>query len=186
MTYDPCRPISVVVNPRTAPPAGQRLVTEALAEVGAQAGLEFRYEGPVNEVPVHPRRPFQPEIYGDRWAPVLIAWSDPAESPRLADRVAGLGGSTAYPVSDRESVYVTGAVTLDGPQFAEILNRDNGFGSARAVLLHELGHLIGLSHVDDVRQLMHDENSAGQTGFAAGDLSGMAALRSKARCHAVL
>ncbi|HUR17506.1 MAG TPA: matrixin family metalloprotease [Acidimicrobiales bacterium] len=186
ITYDPCRPIPVVVNPRTAPPAGQRLVTEALAEVGAQAGLEFRYERPVSEVPVHPRRPFQPEIYGDRWAPVLIAWSDPTESPDLADRVAGWGGSTAFPVSDRESVYVTGTVTLDGPQFTEILSQDSGFASARAVLLHELGHLIGLSHVADVQQLMHEENSTGVTSFAAGDLSGIAALRSTARCHAAL
>lgn len=186
VTYDPCRAISVVVNPRTAPSVGERLVEEALNEVGAQAGLEFRYEGIVNEAPAHPRRPFQPETYGDRWAPVLIAWSDPIETPALAGRIAGLGGSTAFPVSESEKVYVTGTVTLDGPQFTEILSRDHGFEQARAVLLHELGHLIGLSHVDDPPQLMHDRNSAGVTALAAGDLSGIAALRAAAPCHPML
>ncbi len=89
-------------------------------------------------------------------------------------------------MSDSESVYVTGTVTLDGPQFTEIVSRDQGFEQARAVLLHELGHLIGLSHVDDPRQLMHDKNSAGVTALAAGDLSGIAALRASARCHPML
>ena len=186
VTYDPCRQIAVVVNPRTAPPAGERLVTEALGEIGMQAGLEFHYEGVVNEAPVHPRRAFQPESYGDRWAPVLIAWSDPMETPRLGEGTAGLGGSIAVPVSDAESVYVTGTVTLDGPQLAEMLARDGGYESARAVLLHELGHVIGLSHVDDAKQLMHPDGSADVTRFGGGDLSGIAALRSTARCHATL
>lgn len=186
VTYDPCRPIAVAVNPRTAPAAGERLVADALDEVGKQAGLEFRHEGIVNEAPVHPRSPFQSKTYGDRWAPLLIAWSDAVETPRLGERIAGLGGSTAVAVSATESVYVTGTVTLDGPQFAELLDRDGGYESARAVLLHELGHVIGLSHVDDAQQLMHDENSAGLTSFGAGDLSGIAALGAAARCHATL
>lgn len=185
VTYDPCRAISVVVNPRTAPPAAERLVNEALHEVGAQAGVEFRYEGVVNEVPVDPRPPYQPETYGDRWAPVLITWSDPIETPRLADRIAGFAGSTAFPVSESEQVYVTGSVTLDGPQFAEILSHDQGFEKARAVLLHELGHLIGLTHVSDAQQLMHESN-VGLTAFAAGDLSGFAVLRTTARCQPTL
>lgn len=186
VTYDPCRRIAVVVNPRTAPTAGKRLVTEALEEIGMQAGLEFHYESVVDENPVHPRRAFQPERYGPRWAPILIAWSDPMETPRLADRTAGLGGSIALPVSDGESVYVTGTVTLDGPQLAEMLARDGGYDSVRAVLLHELGHVIGLSHVDDATQLMHHEGSADVTGFGGGDLSGIAAIRATARCHETL
>lgn len=183
VTYDPCRPIAVVVNPRTAPPAGEQLVSEALAQLGGQAGFVFRHEGLVTEPPVEQRLPFQPEAYGDRWAPVLIAWSDPAESPRLHGPVAGIGGSTPISVSESQVAYVTGIVILDGPAFAQILSRDDGKDQARAIILHELGHLIGLAHVDDSSELMHDKNEGGVTTFGPGDLSGIAALRSSARCQ---
>ncbi len=51
--------------------------------------------------------------------------------------------------------------------------------------MHELGHLIGLSHVNDAQQLMHESN-VGLTAFAAGDLSGFAFLRATARCQPTL
>lgn len=186
VTYDPCRPIAVVVNPRSAPPAGAKLVDEALAQLGVQAGFVFRYEGLVTEPPVEQRLPFQPQAYGDRWAPVLIAWSDPAESPRLSGSVAGMGGSTSLPVSGSQLVYVTGSVILDGPAFAQILSGEDGMDQARAIILHELGHLIGLAHVSDSSELMHDKSEGGVTNLGPGDLSGIAALRSSARCQPTL
>lgn len=137
----------------------------------------------MTEPPVEQRLPFQPEAYGDRWAPVLIAWSDPAESPRLLGSVAGIGGSTSLPVSERQVVYVTGNVILDGPAFTQILSHDDGKDQARAIILHELGHLIGLAHVDDPSELMNDKNEGEATNFGPGDLSGIAALRSSARCQ---
>jgi hypothetical protein len=42
--------------------------------------------------------------------------------------------------------------------------------------MHELGHLVGLGHVNDSRQLMHAANKSGVTEFAAGDLTGLAVL----------
>ncbi len=47
------------------------------------------------------------------------------------------------------------------------------FGS---ILLHELGHLMGLAHVDDSAQLMFPEARREVPDFAAGDLTGLAAL----------
>lgn len=182
VTYDPCRRIAVVVNNRTAPEPGEQLVRKALSQLGAQAGFEFSYEGLVTEPPVERRRSFQPETYGDRWAPVLIAWSDSMEAPGLSGNVAGFAGSTSLPLSATKDIYVTGEVILDGPQLTEILARENGFAEARAVLLHELGHLIGLAHVDDASELMHEYGSRA-TDFGPGGLSGLAALRGSARCH---
>lgn len=183
VTYDPCRPISVVVNARTAPPEGERLVLQALQEIEAAAGFEFRLEGATNEAPSLSRPAFQPQRYGDRWAPVLVAWSDPAETPRLADQVAGLGGSSSLPVSEKEHVYVSGEVTLDGPQLREILAGNDGFAQAKAVVLHEFGHLLGLAHVEDASELMNSRNEGRLASFAAGDLNGLAALRGAARCQ---
>ena len=36
---------------------------------------------------------FQPDRYGDQWAPVLIAWTDESVITDLAGDVAGVGGA---------------------------------------------------------------------------------------------
>lgn len=175
VTYDPCRPIRVVMNERLMPPAAGGLVAEAPDEVSAIVGLKFIVEGPTDEPPSVAREPFQPDRYGDRWVPVLIAWSDATGHAPLTGDVAGVGGSQAISVAPEQSVYVTGAVTLDVDSFERILPRDDGWGQAKAIVLHELGHLLGLDHVEDHEQIMHSRNS-GQTGFAYGDLAGLVAL----------
>ncbi len=43
-------------------------------------------------------------------------------------------------------------------------------------MLHELGHLVGLDHVDDDSQLLHPETVPGVTDYAAGDLTGLSRL----------
>lgn len=175
VAYDPCRPVHVVVNGRTAPAGADLALRDALAEVSAATGLRFVVDGPTTEAPVERRQPYQPDRYPGRWAPVLVAWSDPQETPGLAGSVAGRAGSTWVETPDG-SVYVTGAVALDGPDLAEILATPGGATVARAIVQHELAHLVGLDHVDDEGQLMYPETVEGRTDFGAGDLAGLAAL----------
>ncbi|HEY0889152.1 MAG TPA: matrixin family metalloprotease [Nocardioides sp.] len=47
--------------------------------------------------------------------------------------------------------------------------------AAQAVVMHELGHVLGLDHVPDPGELMHDENT-GRVDFGPGDLEGLARL----------
>ena len=56
-----------------------------------------------------------------------------------------------------------------------MLERVDGRKYVRAVVMHELGHVLGLDHVDDRDQLMYDEN-VGQTELGPGDRAGLAAL----------
>jgi hypothetical protein len=175
VAYDPCRPIHLVVNPRTAPPGGDAVLDESLARVSEATGLQFVVDGPTTERPIDERRPYQPERYQDRWAPVLVAWSDPGESEPLEGDVAGQGGSSWIELPNG-SLFVTGTVVLDGPDIARMLETATGRAVARGVLQHELAHLVGLDHVGDPSQLMYPRTSAEVTDFAAGDLHGLARL----------
>ncbi|MFE4198044.1 matrixin family metalloprotease [Paenarthrobacter sp. NPDC056912] len=177
LAYSPCRPIHYVVNSALAPPSWQPLVEEAVRQASVATGLVFIYDGPSTEIPSPNRSGYQPTRYGDRWAPVLIAWSTPEQVPRLTGQTVGLGGSSSIGLSNGYKAYVTGTVSLDAPQFAGIMDASNGNEIGVAVIMHELGHLVGLDHVNDPRQLMFDQASWVRQ-YAAGDLTGLAKLGS--------
>ena len=67
-------------------------------------------------------------------------------------------------------------VSLDATQLPGILERPGGKEAVSGIVLHELGHLVGLDHVDDDGQLMYPEARRGVSDFAAGDLTGLAQL----------
>ncbi len=148
----------------------------AVARISQATGLVFVYDGPTDEVPTAERAAFQPERYGDRWAPVLVAWQTEADEPDLAGDVVGRGGSTAVSLGEGPRVYVTGTVSLDAGQLPEILDARDGEATAAGIVLHEFAHLVGLAHVEDESQLLHPETVPGVTDFADGDLTGLARL----------
>ena len=90
--WDPCRPIRYVVRPDGAPPGGAELVAEGFRAMEKATGLKFVPDGTIDEAPSRRRGSFQPERYGDRWAPVLVAWQSADENPDFAADVAGQAG----------------------------------------------------------------------------------------------
>ncbi|HEX7133395.1 MAG TPA: matrixin family metalloprotease [Iamia sp.] len=179
IAWDPCETIEYVVNSRTAPPGGAEIVAEALAQVTAATGLVFEDRGATDEVPTLEMRPqTDPARYGDGWSPVLIAWTDPAEVADLAGPVSGVGTPDWAPEGGGEYESVTGIVHLDGPEVAGWLA--DGFDTDVAhLVLHEVGHLVGLDHVDDPSQVMYHNNDGRaevDAAWNAGDLTGLAAL----------
>jgi hypothetical protein len=179
ISWDPCEPIRYVVNARTAPPEGAELLAEALAKVSAATGLVFEDVGATDEVPTIEQRPQRdPARYGEDWSPVLIAWTDPAEVADLAGPVGGVGTPDWAPTGDGEYESVTGIVHLDGPDVAHFL-AEGWRTDAQHLLVHELGHLMGLDHVDDTQQVMyHNQGERGEIDaeWNVGDLTGLAIL----------
>lgn len=197
VAYDPCRPIHYVTRPG-GPPEGDVLIREAIAAVSAATGLRFVDNGGTDEAPSDDRAPYQPERYGERWAPVLFSWSDPVESPRLGEvspeapqsdpaayagssavafEVLPAGSDTSAGLSeDAQTVFVTGGVTMDAADLGAMLQEPDGRARVRAVIQHEIAHLVGLGHVEDRSQLMFPTITPTVTGFNAGDLEGLAAL----------
>jgi hypothetical protein len=182
VTFDPCRPIHWVVNPDGMPAGGLPLLRDAFAVVSADTGLEFEEDGDTREPYAAQRAPRQPAYYGTGWAPVLVAWANAQEVPELADDVVGSGGNTVMtPADPGEARIVSGSVVLDKDFFAAALPGQAGRGQARAAVLHELGHVVGLGHVDDRRQLMYARDT-GVLTFGPGDREGLALLGAGA-CH---
>lgn len=170
VSYDPCRPIGYVINPAGAPPSYEAFVRQAVGRVSAATGFEFRYRGITQD------RSFEDRGRAPTDAPpVLIGWATPDEVPRLAGRVAGLGGSTAVQQAPDHLDYVTGMVALDRDAFADLSHRPGGLAEERAIVMHELGHVVGLAHVEDRSEQMYADN-LGLTSYGPGDLEGLAAL----------
>lgn len=176
VAYDPCDPVEYLVNDRVAPVGADELVSSAVDEISAATGLVFRPVGTTDDLPRQ-----KPDALVPRREPVLIAWTTPDVVPDLAGRVAGVGGSTARGDEYAGALrYVTGMVALDAPQLAEVLLRPMGREQVRAIVLHELGHLVGLDHVGDPGELMYEDN-VGRLDLGPGDREGLAALGS-GRC----
>jgi hypothetical protein len=178
VAYDPCRPVHYVLRPDAAPPGGDALVHEAFARLSQVAGLQFVHDGPTDEPGTRDRELFQPDRYGDRWAPVLVAWETEEQNPALAGDIVGEAGSVAVSLGDGPRVFLSGTVSLDAGQLPELLARPDGAATVRSIVLHELGHLVGLGHVEDTAQLMYPKSQEEVTDYAAGDLTGLSRLGS--------
>ena len=179
VAWDPCRPIRYVVNPAGAPPGADALLDEAIARTSAATGLVFVDEGTTDEPWKKDRDPYQPDRYGEKWAPALIVWSNDAEVPGLAGYIAGLGGAIPRPVPEDPAgtlAYVSGQVVLDGGDLAAVIALPGGADGVRSVIQHELGHMMGLDHVADPAQLMFSEGDVADWG--TGDLAGLHQLGS--------
>ena len=166
--WDHCKPIHYVVNPSGAPDDWEDLIRGGVGEIADASGFDFQYDGTSIE-----------RTFGERGVdvrnppPVLIAWANADEVPDLAGSTAGIGGATPARTNGRVR-FVTGVVVLD----TEAFDRMEAQGDERSeelILAHELGHVLGLDHVDDVDELMNAQY-VGQDGFGPGDRAGLERL----------
>ena len=170
--YDPCRPVRYQVNPQGAPPQWRSLVSRSIASVEQATGLRFEDDGTTDARDFFRRR----TALLQRPLPVLIGWAPASEIDGLEGDVAGLGGSTTGEPTALGRVHLqTGSVVLDQDAFARMARDDDARTEMEGVLTHELGHVVGLGHVDDPGELMN-ATYLGQRGFGPGDLAGLAIL----------
>ncbi|MCC5949596.1 MAG: matrixin family metalloprotease [Nitriliruptoraceae bacterium] len=182
--WDACSPIPLVIDTDGAPRGFAQDLAEAIERLERASGLRLEVEASTEERPTGQRPPYQPERYGERWAPVLVAWAAPGESGLpLRDVDRGL----ALPVAmgpDGDRTYVTGQVVFNRDRADLRTGFDDRADSWGATILHELGHLVGLAHTDDQDELMATYPGEGPVRLGPGDRAGLRAVGAPAGCRA--
>jgi hypothetical protein len=154
----PCAPIHYVVSEAEAPPDFVQVVHGAVGKISAASGYRFFFDG------MTPDRDFDAHVTQGRAGPVLIGFATATEVPEFAGDVIGLGRS----VPGAGARYTTGVVMLDATKYAD----QHDMAERQAIVMHELGHVLGLDHVEDGGELMNRRN-IGRTTLGPGDLAGL-------------
>jgi hypothetical protein len=160
--WNPCTPITWLFNPAAAPAGAQKLLADAFDYVGSITGLTFRYGGTTAAPP-----------NADTAGTIVVGW------------VRGLGGpdgqATQSAMSTSVGPRITGAgIELDADRTHPVTFGNWGWGP---VVLHEIGHAVGLDHVTDTAQVMYPVHQAGSPStYASGDLAGLYQLGATAGC----
>lgn len=173
--WDYCTPIKYRVNPTGMSTQLRLDIDTTLGKVSAASGLKFEFDGETDIVP------FATFGWDSQFSidesHLIIATSTPEQVPALSGYTEGIGGSTWVDFGEGDNPrYFAGGLVID--RTADI---PSGFVSRGmgVLLLHEMGHVVGLGHVDDTSQIMHPLLLAdGPTQYQAGDLAGFASLAS--------
>jgi hypothetical protein len=185
--WDPCQSITYKVNVTRV--HGQRdkrqairVTKSSVARVAKANGLMFSFEGRTRVVPR------SENLSGQDAANLIVAFVPPSRTDYpLSGATAGYGGwQASYREHDGEYVaaITRGFVVIDQTQTKNWPDGLHSRGVTRANLVsHELGHAVGLGHVDDRGQLMNPMLSADSPeGFARGDRRGLRRVGRAAGC----
>ncbi len=176
--WDRCTTVRYWVNPAGMPAGALADVHTAVSRLAAASGTRFTYAGTTTVVPLSAG--WLSTVPATHRSDVYLGWSDEKTVPGLAGSVAGLGGAYSTTPAGREPRLVLGGVVLDR---AAALPAGFGAGATRGtLLLHELGHVGNLAHVDDPAQTMYPSISPSSPGdYQAGDRAGLGVL-ARQRC----
>jgi len=197
--WNPCQTITFAVNPRLAGKSDRATrraiadVREAFHRAGKRTGLTFRYTGRTSEVPQNSGS----TSWSNRQkaAEIVVAWVDQDRSAFRTDLLSqvgsgypsGVGGWMLRGWTDDNGRW-HGAVGRGFVVINASHNRryETGFGSGvtrGALLLHELGHALGLGHVGRTSELMYPTIlSRRHSNYKTGDEQGLAKLGRRVGC----
>lgn len=185
--WDPCVSVGYRVNTSGATAGALADVKGAAARINRVSGLHLTYRGSTRLVPTGHNAGSYPAD-----TDIVIAWVRPGQTsfiPRGAVQV-GTGGASwrSWRVGGRTySRMDAGMVVLS----TSSNSLPAGFGSGRTVgwlgtrgqmLLHELGHAVGLNHAKDASQVMYPILTRKLASFGAGDAVGLHKLGRASGC----
>jgi hypothetical protein len=171
ITWPSCGTITYRVNPSQAPTGWKQLVKKAVKKVKQATKLRFSYLGKTKVKPTFTE--FNPPD-----TDVVIAFLNPGQTDMLGGPTVAGQGSAA---TDGSWLF-DGKVVLNGKVFRKMAP---GFGSGPRygiqgttgqVVMHELGHVLGLGHARHQTQVMFPAATRKPAEWGAGDWAGLRAL----------
>ena len=186
--WNPCVPISYRVNTQHAQAGASADVHGAFARIGAASGISFRYAGATLAIP----RLRNGRYAADAGADIVIAWAyagaGPGQSNMLRDGSGegGRGGwlATGTPVGAHVVWQITAGYAVLSASNQHLLRSGFGPGLRRGTLLmHELGHTVGLLHSRRSSQVMYPSVLPTSRGtFGSADLASLRSVGRPAGC----
>jgi hypothetical protein len=161
--WDPCRTIGYRVNAAQTPSGAITDVKGAIDRLSQATGLSFVYRGTTTGIP---------QSGTNGWYPadtqIVVAWARPSQSSmlRLYSGAVGVGAAISS-----VSRIIRGAVVLNSGH-----SYPAGFGPGKTrgdLVLHELGHAMGLGHIGASTQIMYPVLTPGLARLGLGDLTGL-------------
>ena len=183
--WNPCEPIQYQVNLDGAPEDALDEVRRATDRITDATGIPFRYDGTTDRTMQETGEDgFFSDILRDTYYPVLIAW---IPHDRMVELTEDGVLAFAHPEaggSEHPNQWASGWVILDTD------GRFDGSGrySLEEVLMHELGHVVGLGHVADPDELMWSDQVAPDSrpyqiyDWGPGDRDGLELLGADQGC----
>ena len=178
------------VNPAGVP-ARVKLAQQGIAKLEAASGLTFKYDGETAYIPHNAVRNGQTVFQAlnmERQAhvPFVIAWagqgSGRGNSNLLTSAEAGVGTVSWRSGSSSQLRINDGAVVIRRNAGAILAPGFQPNGSVGSLLLHELGHAVGLEH-SQLGEIMYPIIGKGTpANYAAGDRRGLARVGRAAGC----
>lgn len=173
VTWSACGQVRYTVSTDGAPSAFRDQVAVVAQELSDATGLVF-VDVDTSTMITNIAPPVRVErTAAEGHPPVVIAFVDESSDAVLEGDVVGVASTSAWTDLSGRSYFTTGVVHLD----TDLLSYGDYEGEPAYVstLRHEMGHLLGLDHVDDAAQLMTPVEESVHT-FRSGDLAGLALL----------
>ena len=162
LRWNPCQTIRYTVNLGGYDPSARAMINEAVERLQAATGLPLIPAGDTTFTPTSATPTQSGAASGD----IVIALSDSAHTDLVPGSIVGMTNISYTSVIIKASVVVDMGDVASRPEWSST--------GAGPVLLHELGHAVGLAHVGDATQVMNaTATSSGPTSYGAGDLTGL-------------